>query len=325
MAATISTMITVTTNNKYVCGELLGTGSFSNVYACYCNDATTRNTDDTTNNLCIKIITRKTHRLPMEISILKSVSHKNIVKFIETNYRDGNDTNCNDRTNDNNNCNCDDTNGTNDNGTNGTNDNNNDNDNGTNDDTNSTNNGVADDMCYIIFERVTGMLLTKYVNMHKCQCRIQLKSILFQLIDGVGYLHDQFIAHRDLKLCNLMINADNCHVTIIDFGFAVRFEPGKFNADWCGSPRYMSPEIILKSPIVGPEVDCWAIGVIAYILFHGQYPFGKKRHTVYNEPYYSNVIPDQLRNFIAECLQKTPSLRLSSRQMQHHTFFEEIN
>lgn len=45
------------------------------------------------------------------------------------------------------------------------------------------------------------------------------KSILYQVLQGLSYIHNNFILHRDLKPQNIMIN-DWGEVAIIDFGLA---------------------------------------------------------------------------------------------------------
>ena len=68
-----------------------------------------------------------------------------------------------------------------------------------------------------------------------------------QLINALHFCHSKFIAHRDLKLENLLLFAKNC-LKIGDFGFARHFnvnDPSTtFSLTFCGSNAYISPEIL---------------------------------------------------------------------------------
>lgn len=77
-------------------------------------------------------------------------------------------------------------------------------------------------------------------------------SIFFrQLISALDFCHSKYIAHRDLKLENLLLFWENC-LKIGDFGFARQFnidDPSTtFSQTFCGSNAYISPEILHQRP-----------------------------------------------------------------------------
>ena len=47
------------------------------------------------------------------------------------------------------------------------------------------------------------------------------KVIFRQLVNGIGYMHSKGKAHRDLKLGNILFDADTKLIKIIDFGFSL--------------------------------------------------------------------------------------------------------
>lgn len=61
-----------------------------------------------------------------------------------------------------------------------------------------------------------------------------------QLFSAFGYLHDKNIAHRDVKMENILID-DKMNVKIIDFGFGVKLGKGEILYDFCGTPHYIAP------------------------------------------------------------------------------------
>jgi cyclin-dependent kinase 8/11 len=97
-----------------------------------------------------------------------------------------------------------------------------------------------------------------------------VRSVLWQLLRGVAYLHDRHVMHRDLKPSNILImGPDNARepgcVKIADFGLArsVRAplrplsENGVVVTIW-----YRAPELLLGAKHYTRGVDVWAVGAI---------------------------------------------------------------
>uniref|UniRef100_A0AAQ6IFV7 CaM kinase-like vesicle-associated protein n=1 Tax=Anabas testudineus TaxID=64144 RepID=A0AAQ6IFV7_ANATE len=97
-------------------------------------------------------------------------------------------------------------------------------------------------------------------------------NVIRQVLEAVAYLHSLNIVHRNLKLENLMYYTENNHnkVVLRDF-YLSRFENGPIT-DPCGTPEYLAPEVVARHRY-GRPVDCWAVGVIMYILLSGNPPF----------------------------------------------------
>lgn len=98
------------------------------------------------------------------------------------------------------------------------------------------------------------------------------KRLFYQVCQGIRYLHDRHIVHRDVKLENLLLDEAGT-VKIIDFGFSTIVPPGKKLKIFCGTPSYMSPEIVARKEYSGFCADIWAMGVLMYALLCGSFPF----------------------------------------------------
>ena len=86
-------------------------------------------------------------------------------------------------------------------------------------------------------------------------------------------MHERGYAHRDLKLDNILYNADEQQIKIIDFGFSLETQEDKKLSLYCGTPHYMDPDLVRKIPYSGFAADVWAAGVILYIIYVGKLPF----------------------------------------------------
>ena len=79
------------------------------------------------------------------------------------------------------------------------------------------------------------------------------------------------VSHRDIKPENIIYDSRTGVAKIIDFGFAcVSKEKLKV---FCGTPSFMSPEIVGKSSYSGPASDVWACGILLYTMLAGTVPF----------------------------------------------------
>jgi phosphorylase kinase gamma subunit len=130
---------------------------------------------------------------------------------------------------------------------------------------------------FAVFEMAQGGELFHLLNKSVTLSEKKTRQIMGQLLDGVAYMHDKNIVHRDLKLENILC-IDERRVVISDFGFAKQLKPGEKLKDLFGTPGYLAPETLRcqmyeESKGYGLEVDNWALGVIMYTLLAGYAPF----------------------------------------------------
>ena len=93
-----------------------------------------------------------------------------------------------------------------------------------------------------------------------------------QILSGIDYCHQVSVIHRDIKLENILLDSNN-NVKVIDFGFATSTTPGLKIKLFCGTPSYMSPEIVGKRENPGAPADVWALGVLLFVMLTGSFPF----------------------------------------------------
>jgi len=64
------------------------------------------------------------------------------------------------------------------------------------------------------------------------------------------------------------------HIKLVDFGFAKRLSNlAQRTFTNCGTPAYLSPEVLIENKGHGPEVDVWGLGVLMAEIVSGTTPF----------------------------------------------------
>ncbi|KAF7295009.1 Protein kinase domain-containing protein [Mycena indigotica] len=107
-------------------------------------------------------------------------------------------------------------------------------------------------------------------------CRPEIYCVFRQVCDGVAYLHEMGLAHRDLKLDNCVMTTDNV-VKIIDFGTATVFHyPGRtltMATGIVGSDPYLAPEVLNGQPYDPRKTDVWSIGIMFMCMVLRRFPW----------------------------------------------------
>lgn len=156
----------------------------------------------------------------------------------------------------------------------------------------------------------------------------EARVIFRQVVDGLDYLHCNRIVHRDLKPENIMLDS-TLGVKLIDFGFATLYHPRNFLHTNCGSPLYASPEIVRGVKYCGPEVDCWSIGVVLYVMLVGALPFEDDvLKGLYQKICLGNFpLPDHLSTEALDLIKTLicidPVTRLTMEQVKRHPWLGE--
>mmetsp|Transcript_4973 Transcript_4973/g.10033 ORF Transcript_4973/g.10033 Transcript_4973/m.10033 type:complete len:310 (-) Transcript_4973:314-1243(-) len=101
--------------------------------------------------------------------------------------------------------------------------------------------------------------------------------IAVQILSALAYLHQCGIAHRDIKLENIVFSSlpsdGEQTVKLVDFGFACRFWPGAKGTQRCGTLMYISPQIARSEEYNPFKVDMWSVGVMVYAMVTSTLPF----------------------------------------------------
>ena len=127
---------------------------------------------------------------------------------------------------------------------------------------------------YIVMEFIENGSLATIVKKFG-RLRESLVSIyILQVLEGLNFLHEQGVVHRDIKGANILISTGG-QVKLADFGVAAKMEGGldtQAKDSVVGTPYWMAPEIIQMSGFT-TSADIWSVGCTVHELITGAPPF----------------------------------------------------
>ncbi|KAL6459654.1 hypothetical protein MHYP_G00314130, partial [Metynnis hypsauchen] len=187
----------------------------------------------------------------------------------------------------------------------------------------------SSDHLYLIMQLVSGGELFDRIVEKGFYTEKDASTLIRQVLDAVNYLHSMGIVHRDLKPENLLYfnPHDGSKIMISDFGLSKMEGTGDVMSTACGTPGYVAPEVLAQKPY-SKAVDCWSIGVIAYILLCGYPPFYDENDSKlfeqilkadyeFDAPYWDDI-SDSAKDFISSLMEKDPAKRFTCEQALRH-------
>ncbi|KAJ3136970.1 hypothetical protein HK101_003958, partial [Irineochytrium annulatum] len=182
------------------------------------------------------------------------------------------------------------------------------------------------DKYYMVFELATGGELFDRIAQRGKFTERDAADIVFEILDGLSYLHAHGIVHRDLKPENILYKSKDplSDIVIADFGVANVVNEDEMLRTLCGSPAYAAPEVIRRTGH-GRPADVWSVGVIAFTLLMGYGPWYycedlpsmfdaiTNNRWKFESPYVDNV-SQYGRTFIKKLMQQAPAKRPTARQ-----------
>lgn len=130
------------------------------------------------------------------------------------------------------------------------------------------------DCYFIVMELMSGGDLFDRIGKKKSYSEADARDLVVKMLKAVAYCHSHKIAHCDMKPKNLLLMSDDndSYIKLADFGFAARVHEPNSLSKQCGTPFFVSPEILMRKGY-DQQSDMWSVGCIVYLLLSGNLPF----------------------------------------------------
>ncbi|WP_246835134.1 serine/threonine-protein kinase [Micromonospora sp. MH33] len=176
----------------------------------------------------------------------------------------------------------------------------------------------ASGLAFIVMAYVQGQSLSERIAEAGRLSATETLSIVAQTARALQAAHDVNVVHRDVKPGNLIIEPDG-HVVLVDFGIALSPDATELTAanQVVGTALYMAPEQLTRSGVIGPAVDIYALGCVAYHCLAGRPPFAGDnpvavalRRLEEEPPPLPDDVPAAVRDLVASAMAKNADHRI---------------
>ncbi|KAH9398129.1 hypothetical protein TYRP_019135 [Tyrophagus putrescentiae] len=181
-----------------------------------------------------------------------------------------------------------------------------------------------------------GTVVNKHGPLSEWNCKVWFPA----MARAVKYLHERSIAHRDLKLDNILLD-EHYNPVVSDFGFSrfvkVSNKTGEaIKSDtYCGTTSYNPPEILKHIPYDPFKGDIWCCGVMLFVMINQNYPFDRHdgKEVMYEkqmtreyhlEEEVARRCTDELKDVIALMLEPEVKKRVDIFSLCQHPWFPII-
>jgi len=189
------------------------------------------------------------------------------------------------------------------------------------------------DCYFLVMELMSGGDLFDRVGKKKTYSEEDARDLAVKMLKAMSYCHSHKVAHCDMKPKNLLLMSEDNHsyIKLADFGFAARCHTEKCLTKQCGTPFFVSPEILMRQPY-DQQSDMWSVGCIIFLLLSGNLPFmGRSQKELFRkivsgkfefkEADWSDVSPDA-KDLVQKLLVLDPDERFTSSQALRHKWMK---
>mmetsp|Transcript_34653 Transcript_34653/g.83715 ORF Transcript_34653/g.83715 Transcript_34653/m.83715 type:complete len:519 (+) Transcript_34653:449-2005(+) len=189
------------------------------------------------------------------------------------------------------------------------------------------------DCYFLVMELMSGGDLFDRIGKKKSYSEADARDLAIKMLKAMAYCHSHKIAHCDMKPKNLLLMSEDndSYIKLADFGFAARCHTSKSLTKQCGTPFFVSPEILMRQPY-DQQSDMWSVGCIIFLLLSGNLPFmGRSQKELFRKIVSGKYefddddwcdVSDDAKDLVNRLLVLDPDDRLTSSQALKHKWMK---
>lgn len=189
-----------------------------------------------------------------------------------------------------------------------------------------------EDSVGILMEHVSGGTVRKLIAEKGPLREETIQKFSQQILEGLAYLHERQIMHRDIKCSNVLLDKlHNCKLT--DFGLSKKNENIRSRSGAkteCGSSYWMSPET-LSGETYGWKADIWSFGCTVFEMLNKEPPYyGCTTFMAWQKVTKEGITPPSsasrdCREFMEKCFRMDARNRPSAEELLDDRFILRFN
>jgi serine/threonine protein kinase len=189
------------------------------------------------------------------------------------------------------------------------------------------------DCYFLVMELMSGGDLFDRIGKKKAYSEADARDLTVKMLKSMAFCHNHNIAHCDMKPKNLLLMSEDndSYIKLADFGFAARCHTPKSLTKQCGTPFFVSPEILMRRPY-DYQSDMWSVGCIIFLLLCGNLPFmGRSQKELFKKIVSGKFVfddddwcdvSDEAKDLVTQLLVLDPDQRMTSQQALKHKWMK---
>ena len=179
---------------------------------------------------------------------------------------------------------------------------------------------------FIVIEYCEGKDLMDYILTKSKLSEKESLKFFQQLINTLLYLHSQNIAHRDIKIDNMLLDKEK-NLKLVDFGLSTKYSDDELLNQPCGTVVYAAPEVLDGKEYHGMLADVWSSGIVLFGMISGFLPFCdnddeiNKKNVLKGKIDIPEFFPPLVKDLLKHMLDINPITRYTLQEIREHPWF----